>query len=77
MGFVFVTCVITCSPAEHRFVRGEEPPVRPLAGLPDFHPAPANVRGRLVSSSYRSLRGKEAGTQLTHTSARPAEGVDG
>lgn len=36
VGFVFVTCVITCSPAEYRFVRGEEPPVRPLTGLPDF-----------------------------------------
>lgn len=36
VGFVFLTCVIACSPAEHRFVRGEEPPVRPLTGLPDF-----------------------------------------
>lgn len=74
VGFVFLTCVIACSPAEHRFVRGEEPPVRPLTGLPDFPLLQKTFKADLCHLVVRSSA--EEGRNTVDTSARPARGVD-
>lgn len=77
VGFVFVTCVITCTPAEHRFVRGKNYRLDPLLGFQPSIPFLQMFYADWCHLVIRSFSREEAGTQLTHTSAGPGEGVDG